>query len=328
MKLNKDLLKRGPALKRPAGLERLAHLRVSNALWPIAAILAVAIVAVPLLLSNSGTQSTQPLAESSVGAAIPNVSSIPSVSVSDTASDAKLKGRSRNPFQQLKGGGSGSGSTKSSKSEPTPSQSSSGTSSQSTTPSSGSHASGSTGTGTTTTTTTLAPPSPPSGLSSTETYEVSVSVTGNSGNENTINSLERLSALPSRLNPLLVELGVLKGGKDVLFALQPGTVVRGGGTCIPGPTDCELLSLRKSQVERVEATTQDGVMPQAMFAVTAITMQKHANAAAARAARRVQNAYGHRLLKASTAAALSLFQYDPSIGALVDKRNLSVGGGS
>jgi hypothetical protein len=327
MKLNKDLLKKGPALKRPAGLERLAQLRVSNALWPIAAILAVAIVAVPLLLSNSGSQSNQPLAESSVGPAIPNVSSIPAVSVSDTASDAKLKGRSRNPFQQLKGGSSGSGSAKSSKSEPTPSQSSSGSSSQSTTGSSGSHTSGST-TGTTTTTTTPAPPPPPSGLTPTETYEVSLSITGNSGNENTINSLERLSALPSRSNPLLIELGVLKGGKDVLFALQPGTVVRGGGTCIPGPTDCELLSLRQSQVEKVEATTQDGVMPQAMFAVTAITMQKHTNAAAAGAARRVQNAYGHSLLKTSTAAALSLFEYDPSIGALVDKRNLSVGGAS
>jgi hypothetical protein len=327
MKLNKELLKKGPALKRPAGLEKLAHLRVSNALWPIAAILAVAIVAVPLLLSNSGSQSNQPLAESSVGPTIPNVSSIPAVSVSDTASDAKLKGRSRNPFQQLKGGTSGSGSAKSSKSEPTPSQSSSGSSSQSTT-GSGSHTSGSTGTGTTTTTTTPPPPPPPSGLTPTETYEVSVSVTGNSGNENTINSLERLSALPSRSNPLLVELGVLKGGKDVLFALQPGTIVRGGGRCIPGPTDCELLSLRRSQVERVEATTQDGVMPEAMFAVTAITMQKHTNAAVASAARRVQNAYGHSLLKASTSPALSLFQYDPNIGALVDKRNLSVGGGS
>jgi hypothetical protein len=337
VKLDKDFLKKGPTLKRPVGLEKVVHLRVSNALWPIAAVLAVAIVAVPMLLSNSGSQNNAPLAQSSVGPSIPNVSSIPAVSVSDTASDAKLKGHSRNPFQQIKGGSGSSGSSKSStssksskssKSEPAPSHSSSGSSSKSSSGSSGSSTSGSSGKGTTTTTTTPTPPPPPSGLTPTETYDVSVSITGNSGNENTVNSLERLSALPSRNNPLIVELGVLKGGKDVLFALRSGTVIRGGGRCIPGPSDCEILSLKQGQVEKLEATTQDGVMPEAMFAVTGITMQKHANEAAAGTARRVENAYGRSLLKSSTSSALSLFRYQPGIGALVDQRNLSVGGGS
>jgi hypothetical protein len=329
MKFDKDFLKKGPTLKRPVGLEKIGRLRVSNALWPIAAVLAVAIVAVPMMLSNSGSSSNVPLAQGSVGPSIPNVSSIPAVAVSDTASNAKLKGRSRNPFQQLKGGsGNSSGSSKSSKSEPTPSQSSSASSSKSGSGSagnSGSSTSGS-GTGTTTTTTTPTPPPPPPGLTPTETYDVAVSITGNSGNENTVNSLERLSALPSRNNPLLVELGVLQGGKDVLFALQPGTVIRGGGTCIPGPSDCEILSLQQGQVEKLEATTQDGVMPEAMFAVTGVTMQAHANAAAATTARRVENAYGRSLLKSSTSGALSLFQYQPGIGALIDERNVSVGG--
>jgi hypothetical protein len=324
--LKKNLTKQQVDFKRPAALGgKFARLRVSNKLWPIAAVLALAVVVVPMMLSNGGSPTT-PVAQIPPSPAIPSVSGIPAVSVDDTAvSHAKLNGPSHNPFKQLKGGGGssskGSGSTKT---EPTPSQTSSGSSSKS-----GSTGStGGNGTGTPTiTVTTPTPPPPPDKLTPTQTYDVAISITGNSGNENTINSLERLSALPSDNNPLLVELGVLEGGKRVLFALQPGTVVRGGGQCVPGPVDCEILSLARGQVEKLEAQTQDGVEPQALFAVTAITMQDHGTAANADAARRVESSYGRKLLQQSPGTALSLFPYKASLGAIVDQRNLSVGGG-
>jgi hypothetical protein len=184
--------------------------------------------------------------------------------------------------------------------------------------------------GTTTTTTTTTPPPPPPPpptFGPTDTYDVAVSITGTSGNENTISSLERLSTLPSRNNPLLVELGVLQGGKRVLFAVQPGTVGRGGGQCIPGPVDCEILSLAPHKVEKLEAETQDGVMPEALFAVTAITAHHFQTAAQADSARHVRSAFGHSLLRQSSGTALSLFPYQPSLGVIVDQRNLNVGGG-
>ncbi len=280
-----------------------------------------------MLLSSSGSPST-PVAQLPPSPAIPGVSGIPAVSVDDTAvSHAKLNGPSHNPFKQLKGGGSSSNSGSSNggssaKTEPTPSQTSSGNSSNS----GSTGPSGGNGTGTTTTTTTPAAP-PPSGLTSTQTYDVAISITANSGNEDTINSLERLSALPSDNTPLLVELGVLRGGKRVLFAVRPGTVVRGGGQCIPGPVDCEILSLGQSQVEKLEAQTQNGVEPQALFAVTAITRQHHATAADANTARRVESSYGRKLLRQSPSTALSLFPYSASLGALVDQRTLRVAGG-
>ena len=112
----------------------------------------------------------------------------------------------------------------------------------------------------------------------------------------------------------------------MLFALQPGTFVRGGGVCIPGPVDCEILSLAQGQVEKLEAQTQAGLEPQALFAVTAITRQDHATAADADTARRVESAYGHSLLQQSRGTALALFPYEASLGAIVDQRNVSVGG--
>jgi len=328
--VNKDFLKKPVALKRPPALGKFVRLRVSNKLWPIAAVLALAVVAVPILLSKHSSPST-PIAQIPQAPAVPGGSGIPAVSVDDTVvSHAKLTGPSRDPFQQLKAGANSSKSSSGAKTEPTPSQTSSGNSSKS--GSAGSTGttggSGTGGTTTTTTTTPAPPPPPPSTLTPSQTYEVAISITGNSGSENTINSLERLSAVPSRNDPLLVELGVLQGGKRVLFALQPGTVPRGGGVCIPGPVDCEILSLARGQVEKLEAQTQNGVEPQALFAVTAITRQDHSSAGDAKAARRVESAYGRSLLQQSSGTALSLFQYEASLGAIVDLRNVSVKGGS
>jgi hypothetical protein len=336
--MKKDFLKQPVSLKslkslsvkRPAAVGRLGRLRVSNKLWPIAAVLALAVVAVPILLSSNSSANNSPIAQAPQTPAIPSISGIPAVSVSDTPSHAKLKGHSHNPFKQLGATGSSKSSKSGTKSEPNPSQTPSGSSSKSGSTSPSGTTGNGTGPGTTTTTTTTPapPPPPPTTLAPTESYDVSVSITGNSGDENTIPSLERLSALPSRSNPLLVELGVLQGGKRVLFAVEPGTVGRGAGQCIPGPVDCEILSLAPHQIEKLEAQTQDGVMPQALFAVTAIATQQYQSATQADSARRVQSAFGHSLLRQSTGTALSLFPYQPSLGALVDQRNLSVGGGS
>src|SRR6185312_3598330 len=93
-----------------------------------------------------------------------------------------------------------------------------------------------------------APPAP-SGLTAKQSYQVSLAITTKDGGLKTVDPLERLSVLPSVQQPLLVELGVLQGGKQVLFAVQPGAVVSGHGTCTPGPIDCEILSLSPGQTE-------------------------------------------------------------------------------
>jgi hypothetical protein len=142
----------------------------------------------------------------------------------------------------------------------------------------------------------------------------------------TLSPLERLSVLPSTRKPLLVELGVLKGGNRVLFAVQPGAVVSGPGSCIPGPVDCELLSLAPGQTEALGAQSSGDTSQVALFAVNEIAAAKHASAAEANKARRSTSAAGRSVLANSTSSVLSLFPYEPSIGALVDDRNLTVGG--
>jgi hypothetical protein len=119
---------------------------------------------------------------------------------------------------------------------------------------------------------------------------------------------------------------VLQGGKRVLFAVQPGAAVGGAGTCTPGPIDCEILSLAPGQTEGVSEQTASGSTPVALFSVNSISAVGHPTAAAANAARRAASEDGRQLLANTPLSAVSLFQYDPSVGAVVDLRNLTVGG--
>ncbi|MBV8217885.1 MAG: hypothetical protein JO325_05440, partial [Solirubrobacterales bacterium] len=146
------------------------------------------------------------------------------------------------------------------------------------------------------------------------------------GGVNTIDPLERLSILPSKQEPMLVELGVLQGGHSVLFAVEPSTVVSGAGTCTPGPIDCEILSLNPGQQEGISKQTPSGSSPVALFSVNSVTVDNHPSVAAANAARQDASSVGRELLNESPLNAISLFQYDPSVGAVVDLRNLTVGG--
>jgi hypothetical protein len=69
-----------------------------------------------------------------------------------------------------------------------------------------------------------------------------------------------------------------------------------------------------------------GIQTVALFAVTGITAADHPSVSAANAARLAASDAGRALLGRSSSNALSLFQYEPSLGALVDLRNLTVGG--
>ena len=165
----------------------------------------------------------------------------------------------------------------------------------------------------------------PAGLASNQAYRVTLAITNPSGGLDTIDSLERLSVLPSDGQPLLVELGVLKGGHRVLFAVQPGTQVNGPGTCTPGAIDCEVLSLGQDQTEGISLRSANGPVSIGLFAVTGIGAENYSSAAAAGRARRAESSAGRRVLDASKLDALSLFRYDPSVGAVVDLRTLTAG---
>lgn len=302
-------------------------------LWPVAVVLLVAIVAVPVVL---GTSASAPAAGSanSAGSQAPSAG-LPAVNQSSGPGGSALNGAGRNPFAPQSGTGGTSTTAATTSGGSTPSTSS-GTSSTSQSTGSGltgqSSGSGSSGTSTTPSGTPLPhkiptpkpKPTTPS-LTSTQSYAVGLAITNGHGGVNTIDPLERLSLLPSQNDPLLVELGVLKGGSRVLFAVQQGTFVRGPGTCVPGPIDCQILSLSQGQTETVGIQTVRGLVAEAMFAVTEIQAVGHGSASAAMKAREAESSAGRTVLNHSSLSALSLFRYEPSVGAVVNLRNLTVG---
>jgi hypothetical protein len=152
-----------------------------------------------------------------------------------------------------------------------------------------------------------------------------MAITSGGGGINTVDPLTRLSLIPSDQQPLLAELGVENGGKRVLFAVQPNAVVNGPGACTPGPLDCEILSLGQDQTEQLSRTGSNGTSQVALFAITGITATNYPSARAADKARRAQSAAGRAVLNQDTLPSLSLFQYEPSLGSVVDERNLTVG---
>ena len=341
MKLNTDIFKKSPSefVKELEPSKVIGELR-SNKLFPLAIVLLVAIVAVPIALSKSASNKQQAVTQAQ--ATPPPATGVPALNVQSTSASttSRLPGRGRNPFQQT-GGGASKGTTGAQGSTGSSSSSSNGTSGSS----KGSSGGGSTGsakpTSSSTTTTPgastpVTPPNitpskkptpAPSGLSSNQSYQVELAMTNPSGGINTIDSLQRLSVLPSAKQPWLVELGVLKGGNRVLFAVQPKTLWSGPGVCTPGPADCEILSLAPGQTENLGVQTPSGDYWTTLFAITRITAQKFPSAGAADRARKSESAAGRAILNRSTSGSLSLFRYSPSVGAVLDLRSLTVGAG-
>lgn len=318
-------------------------------LWPVAALLLVALVAVPVLLSKSSHPA--PVAQAPVPAPPPSAAtSLPALSVESTQPHSNLNGPAHNPFgaagtnpstssgsptssvvSTATATASNAASTVSGGAGPNGSTGSSSSSSSSTSTQSTASAPATTGTSTSSNppsiTPNAKPKQAPSGLTKTQAYDVSLAMTNGDGGVGTTDPLERLSLIPSEHQPLLVELGVAQGGKRVLFAVQPGAVVSGPGSCVPGPIDCEILSLGQDETEQLaQRTGTVGPSTVALFAVTGISATSYPSAAAADNARRTASASGRALLDKSTSSALSLFQYDPSLGSVVDLSNLKVEG--
>jgi hypothetical protein len=303
-------------------------------LWPVALVLLIALVAVPILLSKQAP--TDLLMQKPLN--LPPTSSgtkLPAISVTATPTASTLPGKSRNPFAPQKAATTTTTATTDTipttptTSTPTAGSGASGTSTTSSSSTSGGTSSSSSSSAPTTSTTPAPAPKPapaPAGLTDTQAYEVGLSVTNASGGVNLLSPLKRLTVVPSAQQPLLVELGVLQGGHDVMFAVQRGTVVSGPGSCTPGPIDCEILSLAPGQTEGLSKQTASGTVPVALFQVTGINAQDYPSADAAGQARRAASQAGRKLLNNSALNALSLFQYDPTVGAVVDLRTLTVGG--
>ena len=248
------MLKKGPEiklsdLKVPDFLLDLYYDLRERHLLPLVALLAVAIVAVPIALSQSSSSEGS---EEEVAAAIASVTSKPSsVLVARSAPGLREFHRrldhlhAKDPFQQPETDQGESSATTDGKGESAPSgfSGSSEAPSESSPPSSTSPSEGG------------AEPSPGPGNLTYYSYAIDVRVMtagaqeGGFANDSSMkvtvrHNLPELTMLPSRDTPAAIYMGSTKDGKKALMLISSDVQsIFGDGKCVLGSDSCELLAL-------------------------------------------------------------------------------------
>ena len=218
---------------------------VEKRLWPVAAALVMALVAVPVLLGGGGSASTPaPVAGLATPGGAPGASvGRAQVALETDAAGADHAGKSRDPFVQHKVAktattGALVGADLSSKAatgdvpQVSTTLPSAGTGTGGASP-----GTGSTGTGDTKT------PAKPGPKADPSLYRVDLSF-GPTGKQKSYSDLERLAPLPDADNPFLVFLGVLDDGKTAVFLVSSDATANGDGVCKPDPTSCETIEMK------------------------------------------------------------------------------------
>ena len=228
---------------------------VEKRLWPVALGLVVALIAIPVVLSNPAgstpTATPAPAAVPATGSGGALSAFQPVVSSEGSKSSEirkRLKGfNSKDPFKvhglSSGGGGSDQGSVEVEGAGVTGdggSSSSSGPEAGSgdvtTSPESTSGSGESTGT------------TEPSLTYFTSTVDVRFGKEGNLDKKN----LERFRALPSSQNPVVVFMGATADGKDAVFLVSAASSTTGEGDCQPDDT-CTFLYMKPGQTQSFEA---------------------------------------------------------------------------
>jgi len=264
---------------------------VERRLWPVALLLVVAAVAVPVYLGRSssddaGLQTPLQGATAQTGAK----ASKAAVSLDESADETDGVGRVHNPFKQKHVAKAKKADATTGSGAATPSNDT--TSSGGSTPSGGG---GSDSTGGTTPTGTT----PTGTTDDTKKTDVDVSHVslhlGPVGQLKTFKDVARLSPLPSAGNPLFVFTGVLKDGKTAV--LLPSSTVQIGEesdvACKPSNKSCQKLELEQDdtvffklagddtateyQLDVISVRQKSGGSAKA----TAAALQRHSNAGAA-----------------------------------------------
>ena len=302
-------------------LRRLADDLIEKRLWPIALLLVVALVAIPLVIG--GGSSAEPgdvqLAATPAAGAVDDASTSPVELVGPPAVRSR-PGKLRDPFRRTKkaekaatssgasgsSGSSGSSSKKSSKADVS-------TGGASTKPSTGSAKTTSPRPAKTVKPTTIPT------LASRSVYETAARFSG--GNHDYEHPLDRLSVLGDKESPALLYLGVSRGGEYAVFLLGP-TATAGGddGACVVADT-CRAIGLRKGDKLEVEVATTGA--PARHYTLEVTSLRRIARATKSAAHReRLQTAKGGRNAlrafaeDAVTAATLRQLRYGPLTGTL------------
>jgi hypothetical protein len=219
---------------------------IERRLWPVAVGLLAALIAVPVLLSKPATEGSPP-SQATPGSALLGSSSAkllgetqPAVSVRSEGAFRKHVNRlaRKNPFVQQATGAKPSSDAAVKLPDSTTTTGTTPTTNGTTTP---------TTNGTTTPTTKI------------YRYEAKVKF-GRIGSTKE-KSVDPGEFLPSKNNPVLLYVAASNSGDEALFVVTSGATARGDADCSPSDSDCQLLTMKKDNVEFIEVSvSQDTVV--------------------------------------------------------------------
>jgi hypothetical protein len=276
---------------------------VERRLWPVALLLVVGLVAVPVALSKKAAPAAPatPVVADTPGPVL-SPPSATVVAAIGTGRDLASLPRT-NPFAQHR--------VKVAKSVEASTKAAGTTAAAVSDTATATTGTGSTGTTTTGTTTTPTPSAPA------KTYlSVSVDLSfGRIGHSKKYTNLARLSALPSTADPVVIYLGVMRGTKTAVFLISSDVHPSGDGHCFPSAANCQTVHVAVGGSEFFDVFSASGASRQYELDLTRVSFSRtHSKSAAARSFLRVATG-GPNALKAS-GARLGV-RFDRSIGRLV-----------
>jgi hypothetical protein len=316
-------------------LRNLLNELVERRLWPIALLLVLALVAVPLLLAkpasstDAGTSgapagSTDVPAPAASGVRAPGDTAPdgePVVSVAQASEpDAPLRGHEKDPFRQQHASDAASVSSASSASA----AGSSGGGSATSPPGGGSGGSSSGGSGGAGTGGGQAP------APKVYTYaSIDVRFGHAGGYLHPHDDVPRLAPLPGPARPIIVFMGMRADHETAVFLVSTDVHAQGEGRCVPSKKLCEAIELRRGETALLDWAAPNGSVKQYELDLVDVTLHQTTSQAVARQAYARTSRVGRRLLaaraggEAHTGAATGAprlgripFRYAPQRGVL------------
>jgi hypothetical protein len=229
---------------------------VERKLWPVAAILLLALIAIPVVLAKPASKSTAPLpgaaqtAPAVSGASSPLTAFEPVVSASTTSNQSKgLRGGAKDPFR-AKGidfaAAKAAGSVQPTTGVGTATISNGVTvkGAGDATPTGDNTQGGST--------------TPDSSKGKTTFYTYTAKVKFGEEGDTKTRTLSQFRALPSADNPVAIFMGVKRDGQTAVFLLSSSTTTTGDGNCEPTDSECTFLYMKAGDSQVVETVTTEG----------------------------------------------------------------------
>jgi hypothetical protein len=311
---------------------------VEKRLWPVAAALVIALVAVPVVLARGGG-GDDPAAPAPAPAA-----PAPQTGAASAKGDAEVvslaapgkaapapKGAYHDPFAgAVKAQEKAQTSPSTTPSAPTTTGPPGGASTAPAPTSgggSGAQPSTSTPSAPATPTTVTHTPSTPTNVGTKITHHASgvpagmrVDVTwGRAGNAKRVRDLVRLGRLDGAGAPIALLFGVRADHETAVFLLPSDVSAVGDGKCLPKPSDCQLLELKAGESEFFDVSTDTGIT-QYELDVDKVARRTAVTATKARELRHRQSKLGRKVMFAAVGAGRSAstdFMYKSHLGVLV-----------